>query len=55
MKTDELINFLGTSVKPVKVGRVVQVLIGAVAGGAVAAFCVALSEAPQIAPPGRGL
>lgn len=43
MKTDELINMLGTNLEPVKGGQLRNTLVIALAVGAVAAFCLMLA------------
>ena len=43
MKTDELINMLGTNLEPVKSGQLRDTLIIALSVGAVAAFCLMLA------------
>src|SRR6266567_3115237 len=43
MKTDELIDMLGTNLEPVKGGQLRNTLIIALAVGAVAAFCLMLA------------
>ncbi len=43
MKTDELINMLGTSVEPVKGGELRNAMMIALAVGAIAAFCLVLA------------
>ena len=55
MKTDELIEMLGTNIEPVKGGQLRNVLLLALAGGALAAFCLMLAVlgAPATMP-GRG-
>src|SRR5260370_35407808 len=43
MKTDELIDMLGTNIEPVKDGQLRNTLLIALAVGAVAAFCLMLA------------
>jgi hypothetical protein len=43
MKTDELINMLGTNIEPVKDGQIRNTLLIALAIGAVAALCLMLA------------